>query len=342
MGIHCAGSDYPGSAYADFQRALLALRSRGVLLAIASKNDASAVQETFRTRSDMPLRPEHISHWEVHWDPKPESLKRIAAGLNIGVDSLVFLDDNPAEIHLMRLTLPQVRAYQMPERPEDFVDFLTKLEDFDQLQLSTEDLRRGELYEIRRKQSQLAAAATDLESFYRSLQTVVVPEPAESGNLDRIAQLFQKTNQFNLTTLRYQRQELTGQIAAGAELWSFRARDIHGEHGIIAAAILRFGSEICELDNLVMSCRVIGRTVETAILHFLEQRAQRRGAPTFHARYLPTGKNGPCRDFLERHGFECTFHDERETRWRKSLATMTACPPWITLERGLGTACNRN
>ena len=163
-GIQCAGNDYPGSAYADFQRAILALRSRGVLLAIASKNDEGAVKEAFNQQADMPLRPEHITHWEVHWEPKPESLKRIAAHLNIGLDSLVFLDDNPAEIHLVRMSLPQVRAYQMPARPETFVEFLANLEDFDQLHLSAEDLRRAELYEVRQKQSAMAAAATDCRS----------------------------------------------------------------------------------------------------------------------------------------------------------------------------------
>ena len=135
-GIQCSGEDYPGNAYAAFQRALLALRSRGVLLAVASKNDLGLVEEAFRKRTDMPLRPEHITDWDVHWGPKSESLQRIAARLNIGLDSLVFLDDNPAEIALIIMTLPSVRAYQMPTRPEDFVGFLGNLADFDQLQLS--------------------------------------------------------------------------------------------------------------------------------------------------------------------------------------------------------------
>lgn len=342
-GIQCAGNDYPGSAYADFQRALLALRSRGVLLAIASKNDKAAVREAFDQQADMPLRPEHITHWEVHWEPKPESLKRIAAHLNIGLDSLVFLDDNPAEIHLVRMSLPQVRAYQTPARPEAFVEFLANLEDFDQLHLSAEDLRRAELYEVRQKQSEMAAAATDLESFYRSLQTVVVPEPATPGNFDRIVQLFHKTNQFNLTTRRYQRHELDTAIRTGAELWAFRARDIHGDHGIIAAALLRFDVETCELDSFLMSCRVFGRTIETAILHFVEQRVLASGRNKLIAQYLATTKNGPCRDFLARHGFVQPAENGDGSKWGKPLETSAIdCPAWITLEGEVATACSRS
>ena len=341
-GIQCTDESYPGNAYAAFQRALLALRSRGILLAVASKNDVALVDEAFSRRTDMVLRKEHITDWEVHWEPKPESLKRIAARLNIGLDSMVFLDDNPAEVALVRMALPSVRALQMPPRPEEFVEFLGRLPDFDQLRLSAEDMRRPELYELRKKQADMAQAGTDLETFYRSLKTVLTPERANGSNFDRTIQLIQKTNQFNLTTRRHDKSELMKRLDQGSELWAFRARDVHGDHGIIAVALLDFAGGSCRIDTLVMSCRVIGRTLETAILHFLEQRAGARKSVRMLGEYFPTAKNEPCRDFYERHSYVCTEKNDRGTSWSRSLESgMTANPEWIEIEEEVTTVCNR-
>ena len=332
-GIQCTDQSYPGNAYAAFQRALLALRSRGVLLAIASKNNAKLVEETFRKRTDIILRREHITDWEIHWEPKTESLKRIASRLNIGDDRLVFLDDNPAEIQRVKMLLPTVRARQMPSSPEHFVDFLATLTDFDQLQLSVEDMRRPELYELRTKQTQMAQAGTDLETFYRSLKTVLIPERSNRSNFDRIVQLIQKTNQFNLTTRRHDRVELLKRIDLGSELWAFRAQDVHGDHGIIAVALLDFTTKECKIDTLLMSCRVIGRTLESAILRFLEERAVSRSSREIVGEYLPTAKNEPCQDFYEDHAYFCAQKDDSRTLWCKSLDThMTECPEWIKIE----------
>lgn len=337
-GVICAGADYPGSAYADFHRALLALHGRGILLAVASKNDSALVEELFRQRADMLIRPEHVSGWEVNWGPKPESIRRIAGRLNIGLDSIVFLDDNPAEIDLMKMALPAVRSYLLPAKPEDFVHFLASLEDFDQLRISAEDARRAELYQLRRKQTEMASAATDLESFYRSLETVLIPEEAGSANLDRIVQLFQKTNQFNLTTRRYQKAELLERLNRGSELWAFRARDVHGDHGIIAVALLDIGPDTAAVDSLLMSCRVIGRTIETAVLHFLEQRALDRRADALQGEYIETARNTPCRDFFEAHGYECVAASDSVSVWQKDLRrSPTQRPEWIRLEQPLAT-----
>jgi FkbH-like protein len=340
-GIQCTDETYPGNAYAAFQRALLALRSRGILLAVASKNDAALVDEVFRKRTDMVLRKEHITDWEVHWEPKPESLKRIAARMNIGLDSLVFLDDNPAEVALVKMALPSVRARQMPSRPEDFVEFLGRLADFDQLRLSAEDMRRPELYELRKKQAEMSQNGTDLESFYRSLKTVLAPQKATASNFDRVVQLIQKTNQFNLTTRRHDKAELMKRIERGSELWAFRARDVHGDHGIIAVALLDFSADSCRIDTLVMSCRVIGRTLETAILHFLEERGRARKSTEMIGEYLPTAKNEPCRDFYQRHYYACTENNDQRTQWSKSLESpRTESPEWIEIEREVTTVCN--
>jgi FkbH-like protein len=336
-GIDCADGHYPGNAFADFQRAVLALRARGILLAVASKNDRATVDQAFRERADMPLRAEHVAEWEVHWEAKPESLRRIAQRLNIGLDSIVFLDDNPAEIDLVKMTLPAVRAYAMPARPEDFVPFLQSLEDFDQLQLSSEDLRRHELYGLRKKQSEMAGAAIDLESFYRSLHTVLIPEPAGAANFDRVVQLIQKTNQFNLTTRRHTKPYLLDRLKADAELWAFRVRDVHGDHGIIAVALLEFSGAECAIDTLLMSCRVIGRTIETAILSFCEQRAAARAARRMIGEYLPTAKNSPCRDFYAAHGFSA----DGASRWTRQIEpSPLRRPEWISMEPAADYVCH--
>ncbi len=335
-GILCADTDYPASAFADFQRAVLALRSRGILLAVASKNDAGLVEEAFRTCTTMPLRAEHISAWEANWNPKPQSIQRIAASLNIGLDSVIFLDDNPDEILLVKMSLPSVRAYLMPPHPEDFTGFLAGLEDFDQLRLSAEDTRRAELYALRSRAIEEAAASTNLESFYRSLGTVLLPEPAGAANFERVLQLIAKTNQFNLTTRRHTRAELAERMARGCEVWAFRVTDVHGDHGIIAVALVDFNGVVCRIDTLLMSCRVIGRTIETAMLHFLEGRAAARGASVIEGEFLPTAKNAPCREFYGQHGFTAASN----ARWTKNLGNgFTSCPEWIAIKGENASLC---
>ncbi len=332
-GIQCAGSFYPANAYADFQRALLALRSRGILLAVASKNDPSLVEDAFRERPEMPLRPEHITAWEVHWEPKFQSLQRIASRLNIGLESLVFLDDSPTEVDLVKSSLSAVRAYQMPARPEMYTEFLAQLTEFDQLTLSKEDMRRPQLYKIHAQQAELAASATDLVSFYRSLQTTITVERADKSNLDRIVQLFQKTNQFNLTTRRYDKSQLMERLSRGSELWAFRVRDVHGDHGIVVVALLEFESCTCRIDSLLMSCRVIGRTLETAVLCFLENRALSRGVTRMIGEYRVTTKNSPCRDVFKKHGFEYISQEGDDNTCIKNISSQrTVCPEWIAIQ----------
>jgi FkbH-like protein len=223
----------------------------------------------------------------------------------------------------------------MPSRPEEFVTFLAGLEDFDQLELSSEDTRRAELYEIRKQQAALTEAATDLEAFYRSLKTVLIPEEASAKNIGRIVQLFQKTNQFNLTTRRHDRAALEKRMESGSELWSFRAVDVHGDHGIIAVALLDFEAGSASIDSYLMSCRVIGRTLETAILHFLEERALARGCGQIIGEYAPTAKNSLCKGFYQQHGFSPSGESELKSSWLKDLDAPVTCPEWIAIDRSL-------
>jgi len=159
------------------------------------------------------------------------------------------------------------------------------------------------------------------------------------GDVDRIVQLIQKTNQFNLTTRRHSKAYLLDRLKAQAELWAFRVRDVHGDHGIIAVVLLEFTGAACLIDTLLMSCRVIGRTIETAILSFCEQRALARGARRMNGEYLPTPKNSPCKDFYPAHGF--SGPDESGARWSKLLGTSpSACPEWISLEAAAEYVCH--
>ena len=342
-GILCADTDYPANAYADFQRAVLALRSRGILLAVASKNDASLVEEAFAKRVNMPLRREHISDWEVHWGPKPESLQRIASRLNIGLDSLVFLDDNPAEVDLVRMSVPQVRTYLMPSRPEQFVDFLASLEDFDQLEISSEDLRRAERYEVRKKQAGMAASATDLESFYRSLGTVLEPEPAGPSNLDRIVQLIGKTNQFNLTTRRHDKAALLERTRARLRTLGvsrFRCSRRSRHHRRCRARLRperlhrRYAAD--ELPGDRPHARD-GHPAFSRGTSLRPRRCSNSAANTYrHA------KNGPCRDFYGRHEFASAAGEGDAVMWTKPIRqTRTACPEWITIRGEITEVCEQ-
>lgn len=298
------GTEYPGSAFLEFQRAILELRGRGVLLAVASKNNPADVEEVFREHPAMLLRPEHFSSMQVGWQPKAQSIAAIARELNIGLEHMVFADDNPFECEQVREALPAVTILQLPSAPERYVEALQRDGWFDALALSGEDLRRGELYRQRDQAEALRGAATTLEGFYRDLDMELEVVPVSAASLARAAQLTQKTNQFNVTTRRYTDADIA-RMAADPD-WltlTVTVRDRFGDNGIVGLVLARRDGQALDVDTFLLSCRVIGRTVETAMLALLCQAAARRGLGTIRGQVIPTAKNQPARDLFERHGF---------------------------------------
>ena len=305
MGVRIGPGDPEGEAFLDLHHRLKALQAQGVLLAICSKNNPGDVQELFDTRSDLPLKLADFAATEISWEPKHEGLKRIAAALNIGTDSLVFVDDNPAEVSLVNQMLPEVRTVLLPPDPAELVATLDRLTDFERLAVLEEDSRKTAQYHENRQREELRNVVGDLNTYLASLRTELAITRAKRDDLPRIHQLFAKTNQFNLTTQRYTPAEVERFIASPiCELWVARGRDRFGHLGTIGAVLLRRDGRIVYIDSFLMSCRAMGRGIETAIMNHVKHRLMDEpGHLELRGRYVPSAKNKPAETFYEDQGF---------------------------------------
>ncbi len=319
------GPDYPGSVFVDFQKRVLALRDAGFLLAAASKNNAVDVEEVLNRHPACLLKREHFAAFEVHWEDKATSLRRIATSLNIGLDSLVFFDDNPAERAWVKEQLPQVKVLDVSTNILSYASTLTDCGYFDLTHLTREDLQRSQLYQENLQRRELQMQTGTLEDFLCGLDMTLTFGHADEASLPRIVQLLGKTNQFNLTTRRHSAAELKAMLDAGAVIMWTRLQDRFGDNGLIAVGIvLPDNKETWRLDSFLMSCRVIGRGVETALLAALAKTAKYRGATCLSAEFIATQKNQPAANFLPAHGFK--MPDEAGKCWHLPLDLMPAIP----------------
>lgn len=326
------GANYPGSAFVEFQRAILDLHQRGVILAIASKNNAADVDAVFAQHQFMQLKPSHFAASEVHWEPKSESLRRIARQLSIGLEHMVFADDNPVECEQVRRELPMVTVIHLPKRAELYVDTLLEEGLFDTLGLSDEDRRRGALYQQRAQAEAMRSETGSIEDYYRSLAMELSVAAVDNATLPRTAQLTQKTNQFNLTTFRYSEADVAERMASPDWLLcTVGVRDRFGDNGIVGIMMAKESDGRLDIDTFLLSCRVIGRTVETAMLAHLCKAARGRGLSRLSGQLRPTPKNAPARDLFARHGFTKLGEDEEgNSRWELDLQQAAIqCPDWF-------------
>ena len=281
----------------------------------------------------MLLKPEHFAGIRINWGDKSQNLREIAQELNIGVDALAFLDDNPIERQQVRAALPEVFVLNLPSDPMEFARVIRDCPVFERLTLSVEDQQRGTMYQAQRKREQLEQNITSREDFYRSLQQEAEISPLTKANLARIAQLTNKTNQFNLTTRRYTEQQISELvIQPGWDCYSIRVRDRFGDNGLVGVAIMHQQGDAAEIDTFLLSCRVIGRTVETAFLSFLGSQARTKGAHQLQGWFLPTKKNAPARNFYSEHGFAAVDQNGNGTLWTLELTRdALPAPEWIRL-----------
>lgn len=308
------GHEGIGLAYREFQTRLKRLRSLGALLAIASKNDESLVWPIIDNHPDMVLRRSDFVAWRINWDDKAKNLQEIAAELNIGLDSLVFVDDNPAERERVRRALPEVAVPECPTEVTCLPEFAEELvwDYFNRITLSDEDLRKTEQYQARAKQLELEGKSQSVEEFLRSLKMharLLLPDPTIQP---RLAQMTQKTNQFNTTTRRYTEAEMAR--LAAAEDWLILASDLSdhfGDHGIVALAMVqRVSAQQWQINNFLMSCRVVGRTLEQLLLWGVAQAVWERGGTCLLAEYIPTKKNDMVRQLWGDLGFTLLQQDD--------------------------------
>jgi FkbH-like protein len=332
--------DYPGAAYRKVQRALLDLKRRGIILAISSKNNREDAVEALCRHPGMLLRPEDFAAERINWSDKTQSLREIAAELNVGLDSLGFLDDNPVERERIKLELPEVTVLELPDDPMGFADVLRSHPALERVAVSTEDSERSRYYAERRSRETARGSARTVEEFYRSLEQEVEILPVSGATLARAAQLTQKTNQFNLTARRYREQQLSElQDMPGWDLYAVGVKDRFGDNGLVGVMLTRTAGGSCEIDTFLLSCRVISRTVETAMLAFLAAECRAREVQTLRGWFQPTAKNAPASDFYPRHGFQRADTAETGTLWSFDLGRATIeCPAWIRLTTSRGTS----
>jgi FkbH-like protein len=333
------GAEYPGSAYQSLQRALLDLSRKGILLAACSKNNFDDAMEAIEKHPGMLLRAKHFAAVRINWTDKSQNLREIAEELNVGVDSLAFLDDNPVEREQIRAALPEVTVINLPKDPLEYAAIVRSSPVFERLTLSSEDQRRTEMYAAQRERAGAEQTFQSKEDFFRYLEQEAELEPASELTFGRVAQLTQKTNQFNLTTRRYTEPQIA--TLAKLEDWhvfSIKVRDRFGDHGLVGVAIAHDQGEQCEVDTFLLSCRVIGRTVETALLAYLARSAAQRGRKQLVGWFLPTKKNAPARDFYPQHGFKRLDANGEGSLWTLDLESSSLrCPDWITLKVGAET-----
>lgn len=328
------GDEYPGAAFTAVQQAALDLRARGVLLTICSKNNPTDALAVLESHPQMLLRPQHFAAQRINWQDKARNLRELADELNLGLDAIAFLDDNPVERALVRAALPEVTVIDLPDDPMRYAATLRAQPVFERLTISAEDGERSRHYAEQRQRAALQQATTSLEEFYRSLAQEVEVLPASPATIARIAQLTQKTNQFNLTTRRYSEQ----QIAALAQdvrhrVYAARVRDRFGDHGLVGVAIIAQQPRSWLIDTFLLSCRVIGRTVETACLAFLIEQARAAGIDMLRGEFIATHKNAPAKEFFAAHGFTRVGGDEARTTWELPVSTAKLpCPEWIILK----------
>ncbi|MCI0486185.1 MAG: HAD-IIIC family phosphatase [Blastocatellia bacterium] len=325
------GPEYPGAAYQSLQRAIMDLYRRGIILAVCSKNNPSDAMEAIEKHPGMLISPQHFATLRINWNDKAQNLQEIADELNVGTDALALLDDSPAECEWIRVRMPEVTVIQLPGDPMDYARAVRDCPAFERLSLSAEDRKRGIDYAQQRRRAELKASASSLEDFYRSLSLEVEVFEVTRETLSRVAQLTQKTNQFNMTTRRYSEQQIA-EMAASPDwrVYSMRARDRFGDNGLVGVAITRFEESVCEIDTFLLSCRVIGRRLETALLASVAEHARAEGARRLVGRYFPTAKNGQVKDFYKSHGFVNSAVQDGQSCWEFDLdAGEIQVPDWI-------------
>jgi FkbH-like protein len=293
------GPEYPGNAYVAFQQVLKQFYENGIILAINSRNNRADVDEVFEKNTNMVLQQSHFGSIVCNWHTKAENLRLIAQELNIGLDSMVFLDDDAMNRDMVRAQVPEVLVPEFSMAPEFYVQTLLNLESFHSLSQTAEDKERGKMYAAERNRREALASAPSKAEYLASLAVTVALSLNEISAIPRLAQMTQKTNQFNLTTKRQTEQDLEAVIATGGYVFSGNVTDSFGEYGLtILAIVIPTGSDSCVIDTLLMSCRVMGRNVEHAFLAEVLKFLKEKGFSSVSASFIKTAKNAPAEAFL--------------------------------------------
>lgn len=335
-GIVLGQGSAAGEAFASFQHYALKLAKRGIILAVCSKNDAKNALEAFESHPEMLLKRSDIASFVVNWTDKASNLRQIATELNIGLDALVFVDDNPFERNLVRQEVPMVKVPEVPDDPSAFERYLSDAGYFEAVSLTGEDLARVAQYQANLQRESQRAAITDMPSYLRSLEMVLLWRPIDAMGMQRVVQLINKTNQFNLTTYRHGQGDVEAILMKkGAFGLQLRLVDRYGDNGMISVVIGKPVADDIEIDSWLMSCRVLGRGVEEATLNLVTEEARRAGARRVIGKYRPTAKNAMVKDHYEKLGFGFLSEaPDGTTAWALDIESFSPKPAFIEIREG--------
>ena len=320
------GQEYPGSAYLGLQRMALELRSTGILLALASKNNEADAMAVFERRPEMLLKPEHFSARRINWQDKASNIVAMAQQLGLGLDALVFADDSPIECALVREALPQVEVVELGKDPAKFVDEVLRTQAFDVLQVLDEDRQRAQSYAAEAGREQLKSQVTDLSSFLADCELRLTLQPATAASLDRIHQLMGKTNQFNFSLQRPSKEALQALMEQGQWLYGATLTDRFGDYGLIGILHLQQAGEVFRIENMALSCRALGRGVEDSLLAYTRGRALAAGCTRVAVHAARGPRNQQVLEYLDNSGFARVADSEKAVLFE--IATADADWPW--------------
>jgi FkbH-like protein len=304
-----------GRAFTELQTWLKQLKERGIILAVCSKNYEHIAMEAFEKHPDMVLRPEDIAVFVANWENKVDNIRHIQSVLNIGFDSMVYLDDNPFERNMVRTEIAALTIPELPEDPSEYLGYLQSLNLFETAAVTEEDSARTKQYQEESKRATLQKAYANEEEFLQSLDMVCEVKPFDKFNTPRVAQLSQRSNQFNLRTIRYTEKDIE-QIAANPDYitLAFNLSDKFGDYGLISAVILKNEGAHIFIDTWFMSCRVLKRGMENNVLNAIADHALQKGAKKIIGEYIATPKNELVKDHYANLGFK-----EANGKWELNL-----------------------
>lgn len=327
------GGDYPGNAFLYFQEALISLARSGVILAVCSKNNESDVLELWDKNPFVKLDRKYISAWRINWNNKADNIAELASELNIGLDSMVFVDDSPTERELVRQRLPRVAVPDFPARPYGLMTFYHELVDryFRTNRLTDEDLKKTEQYKANAQRAAASHRFSNLTDFVRSLEINITLQKADKFNIPRIAQMTQKTNQFNLTTRRYDESDIASFVGRGSDVYCISVCDRFGDNGITGTMIVNRHGKEAEIDTFLLSCRILGKGIEDVFFRTVMNRLRTDGVTRVWASYLPTAKNSQVADFYDRQGMTLVEENEGARRYSLMLDRVLPVPDYYTI-----------
>ena len=331
-GVEIGDTSPRSEAFKAFQRYVLGLKQRGVLLAVCSKNDAAVAERAFREHPEMVLSLGDFVSFKANWEPKSDNLRQMAEELALGLDSFVFADDNPAEIEIVRQFTPAVATLLLDGDPAEFVGRLADSRHFEPRSITAEDAERTAQYRAESARQASMGSTADMASYLASLEMRATVRPFVDVDVPRLAQLINKSNQFNLTTRRRTEAEVR-ELAANPDYicLSLRLADKFGDHGLVSIVVGRADGAVLELDTWLMSCRVLKRQVEDTLLNEVARLAQARGCRELLGVYRETAKNGMVRDLYPRMGFEPAAVGPEGAAYKLDLAAYCPRQTSITL-----------